>query len=236
MSGTFALDGVRVAIVGAGGGIGAASARLAAECGAQVIAVDRAAPETLAAEIGGEACACDVTDPAAVAALAGAVGDIDGLVYAAGVQPYGAWPGEDWRTSWAKVLNVNALGAALVTEALFPALSQTSGRIVLVGSQAAQNGGPFSAPHYVFSKGGLHSYCRWLARRAAPEGVLVNAVAPGPVATAMIEPLGIDAGTLPLNRICSPEEVAGPIVFLLSPAASYVSGIVLDVNGAMSFN
>lgn len=232
----FSLDDMRVLITGANGGIGAATARLAAESGACVVLADVSAPEMLAAELGGTAHSCDVADPASVAALAGQVGTVDGLVLAAGIQPNDPWPGEDWKQNWGHVIDVNARGAVMVADAFFDGVCAAKGRVVLVGSQAAFIGGPFSPPHYVVSKGGLHAYCRWLARRAAPHGATVNAVAPGPVATAMIEGQAVNPAAMPMRRLCSAEEVAGPIVFLLSPAASYVNGVILDVNGAISFN
>jgi len=232
----FSLAGMHVLITGANGGIGAATARMAADAGARLELVDLAAPEALAAEIGATAHACDVADSVSLTALAAEVGSVNGLVVAAGIQPNDPWPGDAWKENWDYVLDVNLRGAVMLADMFFDGICQGKGRIVLVGSQAAFIGGPFSPPHYVVSKGGLHAYCRWLARRSAPRGATVNAVAPGPVATPMIEGQPVNPANMPMGRLCTAEEVAGPIVFLLSPAASYVNGIILDVNGAISFN
>ena len=111
--------------------------------------------------------------------------------------------------------------------------AQGGGRIVLVGSVSGRNGGvsPIVQPSYVASKGGVHALVRWLAQRAAPKGVLVNGVAPGPVASEMTAttPYGLDHW--PLKRLGRPEEIGWPIAFLCSPAASYFSGSILDPNG-----
>ena len=110
------------------------------------------------------------------------------------------------------------------------------GRFALVGSIAGKIGGVRAAPHYVMAKGGIHGFVRWGAKRGAPHGILVNAVAPGPVATPMTQGEPFDENTFPLRRMASVEELAAPLAFLVSPGASYVSGAVLDVNGAMHFS
>ena len=86
------------------------------------------------------------------------------------------------------------------------------------------------------SKGAIHSFVRWSSRRGAPHNVLVNAVAPGPVRTPMTAGQTFDNARFPLGRMAQAEEIAGPLVFLVSPAASYISGAVLDINGAMHFS
>ena len=86
------------------------------------------------------------------------------------------------------------------------------------------------------SKGAIHSFVRWSSRRGAPHNVLVNGVAPGPVRTPMTASQTFDNSVFPLGRMAEAEEIAGPLVFLVSPAASYVSGTVLDINGALHFS
>jgi 3-oxoacyl-[acyl-carrier protein] reductase len=110
------------------------------------------------------------------------------------------------------------------------------GRIALVRSIAGRIGGVRAAPHYVMSKGGIHSFVRWASRKGAPDNVLVNAVAPAPVATPMTQGEPFDPSGFPLKRLASADEVAGPLVFLVSPTASYISGAVLDINGAIHFS
>ncbi len=107
------------------------------------------------------------------------------------------------------------------------------GAHVFVGSLAGRTGGLIAGPHYVASKGGVHAFVKWLARRAAPHGVLVNGVAPASVETAMMTDRPVDLARIPLARKASPEEVAWPIAFLCSAAASYICGAVLDVNGGV---
>jgi 3-oxoacyl-[acyl-carrier protein] reductase len=106
------------------------------------------------------------------------------------------------------------------------------GSIVLVGSVAGRTGGtsPNTPPDYAASKGAVHALVKWLSRQAIDRGMLVNGVAPGPVQTPMTT--GFTAGRqLPLGRLGRPEELAWPIAFLCTPAASYFSGAILDVNG-----
>ena len=101
------------------------------------------------------------------------------------------------------------------------------GGIVNVSSAASRLGSPGEYVDYAASKGAVHALVKWLSRNAVGRGVLVNAVAPGPVETPMTR--GFNLGpTLPMGR---PEELAWPIAFLCTPAASYLSGAILDVNG-----
>ena len=103
-------------------------------------------------------------------------------------------------------------------------------------SIARRLGGLLSSPHYVMSKGGIHSFVRWAARKGAPNNVLVNAVAPGVVATPMTAGAPFDTSVGPLKRKAPAEEIAGPLVYLVSPSASYITGAVLDVNGGIHFS
>jgi NAD(P)-dependent dehydrogenase (short-subunit alcohol dehydrogenase family) len=97
-------------------------------------------------------------------------------------------------------------------------------------------GGLVASAHYVASKGGLHALVKWLARRGAPYGVLVNGIAPGAIDTAMTRGQPIDPAHIPLGRKGNAEEVAWPIAFLCSAAAGYITGSVLDVNGGLYMN
>jgi 3-oxoacyl-[acyl-carrier protein] reductase len=154
--------------------------------GATVELVDRNDPSDVAKDYGGTAHVCDVSERAAVLGLAQRVGAVDGLVLAAGIQPYDSWETSNWAENWQNVMAINTFGMATVAEAFFGTMTTRGGRIVLLGSQSGRNGGTFSGPHYVFTKGGVHAFCRWLARKGAAHNVLVNAVAPGPVDTPFI--------------------------------------------------
>ena len=104
---------------------------------------------------------------------------------------------------------------------------------MLVGSLAGRMGGLIAGPHYVASKGGVHALVKWLARQAAPHGVLVNGIAPASVETPMMDGQPVDLARIPLGRMARAEEMAWPIAFLCSAAASYICGAVLDVNGGV---
>ncbi|ONG53799.1 hypothetical protein BKE38_11465 [Pseudoroseomonas deserti] len=238
-AGAFSLQGRRVLVTGAAGGIGRATVRLAVEQGAQVIAVDLAAAGEIAARCGLAEADCqrlDTSDRAAVEGFVAGAGRIDGLVDTAAICPADDWMAPDWDEALQRVLAVNVGGPINLARALLPAMAaQGGGRMVFCGSIAGWMGGIVSGPHYAFSKGGLHAFIRWLARRAAPQGVLVNAVAPGPVETAMTEGRGYRPENYPLGRMAQPEEIAATAVFLLGPGAGYAAGAVFDINGATHF-
>ena len=107
------------------------------------------------------------------------------------------------------------------------------GSIVMIGSVAGRTGGTSTQTplDYSASKGAVHVVVRWLSRNAVGRGVLINGVAPGPVRTPMTKDSTIDPKVLPRGRMGEPEEIAWMIMMLLTPAAGYVSGAILDVNG-----
>ena len=133
---------------------------------------------------------------------------------------------------------MNLGGPINLLRAFMPRMKeQGHGQIALVGSVAGKVGGVRAAPHYVMSKGGIHSFVRWAAKRGAPDNILINAIAPGVVDTPMTESQTFDAtNDFPLGRKATAAEMAGPLVFLVSPAATYMSGSVVDVNGVMHFS
>ena len=242
MTNPFTLEGLRVAITGAGGGIGSTAARLAADLGADVLVSDLEAPEAVAESVReqgrrSEAAALDVTDRRAVEAWAASCGAVDALIDCAAICPFDDWTEEGWDETADRVFDVNLRGPLHLVRAFMESMAgRGGGRIALVGSIAGRIGGLVAAPHYVMSKGAIHSFVRWSSRRGAPHNVLVNAVAPGPVRTPMTASQTFDNARFPLGRMAEAEEIAGPLVFLVSPAASYVSGAVLDVNGALHFS
>ena len=242
MTNPFSLEGMRIAVTGAGGGIGSTAARFAADLGADVLVSDLEAPEAVAEAVRdrgrqSEAAALDVTDRAAVEAWTAACGAVDALIDCAAICPFDNWLEEGWDEVAERVFDINLHGPINLVRAFMASMSERGGgRIALVGSIAGRVGGIVAAPHYVMSKGAIHSFVRWSARRGAPHSVLVNAVAPGPVETPMTAGQTFDPANFPLGRMARAGEIAGPLVFLVSPAASYASGAVLDLNGAMHFS
>ena len=238
----FSLRDRRILIVGATGGIGNETAHVCACLGATVLLVDRENPDSLANQIlrnGGRAQSftCEITDRSAVESVITALGDVDGAVLLAGYCPWDDWNDDEWDSAFERVININLLGVVHVVRACLPRMVlRRRGRIVLVSSVAARMGGVKASPHYVAAKGGVAALVKWLARKAAPDGVLVNGVAPGVTDTAMIASQDLSVEAVPLKRMAAPAEIAWPIAFLCSDAASYVCGATLDVNGGLYMN
>ncbi len=247
-----ALDGTLL-ITGGSRGIGAATARLAAARGWRVCFSylrEEAAAEALAraiAEAGGRAHAvrADARREADVAALfeaaEAAYGPVTGLVNNAGVTgPIGAFA-DAAPEAIREVVETNVIGAMLAAREAVRRMSRArggrGGAIVNVSSGAATLGSPGEYVHYAASKGAIDTLTLGLAREVAREGIRVNAVAPGLVSTD-IHAAGGEPGrperiapTIPIGRAGTAEEIAEPILFLLSPAASYITGAVLRVAG-----
>ena len=139
------------------------------------------------------------------------------------------------------VMHVNVRAPLVLAMALIDQMgAQGGGFVVLVGSAAGRNGGASSGgaaeyATYAASKGGVHTMVRWLSRRAVGKNVLVNGVAPGVVRTPLVESVSknvaFDNSLFPLGRMGEPSELGWPIPLLCSPAASYMSGAFVDVNG-----
>jgi NAD(P)-dependent dehydrogenase (short-subunit alcohol dehydrogenase family) len=237
-------------ITGAGSGIGKATALRLARSGATVVLVGRtrARLEDAAAAVGragGSAlvAVADVRSSAAVDTLAAEVrhelGGLEGLVNNAGIARF-----EPLRSStveaWDDVLAANLTGAFLVTRAFLPLLEKgRAAAIVNVASTLAQQSVP-GAGAYCAAKGGLVSWTRALATELGPQGVRVNVVCPGPVATEMLtaahdaESLARLAERHALGRIGEPEDVASTIAWLLSEDARFVTGATFTVDGGFT--
>ncbi len=243
----ISLAGKAALVTGGGRGIGRAAALQLARAGADVAItyLSRAAEaESVATEIralGRRAavCAGDLADPATCERMAATVGRafgrLDCFIANAGIWPASDVPlarmsGERWRATMAANLD----GLFLSTRAALRIMGE-GGRIVLVSSTAGQRGEAFHAD-YAATKGAVIALTKSLAIECAP-GILVNCVAPGWVDTEMCAPAFAGAGrervrqTIPVGRIPSPEDIAGPIVFLCSDLARHITGEVLNVNG-----
>ena len=242
------LDGRKALVTGASRGIGAATARLLARAGCDVVVHYRAAHEAAAAVAGDVERAgrrawmlrADLADLDAARKLAADVesqaGGLDILVHNAGIWTHGRIESMP-RAVWSETMNLNLDSVFALTQAALPMLRRsTHAAIVAVTSTAAQRGEAEHA-HYAASKGALVSFTKSLAVELAP-GIRVNAVAPGWVATDMAKSAlagpaarrAIEAA-IPRGRVASADDVAGPIVFLASDLAAHVTGEILNVNG-----
>ena len=219
----------RCLVTGGSSGIGyATAARLAAD-GWAVTSLSRRplAPEGVQ-PIAGDASA--VTDIERALAAATLDGRLDGLVCSAGLPPSGPWDDE---AHWEEVLRVDLTAAWRAARLAWPALRAAGGAVILVGSIVGSAEGSLRSPAYAAAKAGLEGLGRSLALIGAKEGVRVNVLAPGAFDTPFDEKLfpPTTRPDIPLGRMGAPEEAAGIIAFLLSPAASYVSGSVWRVDG-----
>jgi len=241
-----------VAIVTGGSrGIGAATVKLFAECGSNVVFAYRsnaaAAEDVVRSCPGGDerviAVRADVSKMRDARKLietaAGKFGRIDTLVANAGIWPADPLPVERMaERDWDEMIAINLKGVYTVIHHAVPhMIERKAGRIIVVSSTAGQRGESFHT-HYGASKGGVISFVKGLSTELAQHHILVNCVAPGwvdtdmcvPVLTRPAEARRISSG-IPLGRVGRPEEVAMPILFLASEMASYITGEVLNVNG-----
>ncbi|AWN45167.1 2-deoxy-D-gluconate 3-dehydrogenase [Methylobacterium terrae] len=229
------LAGRTALVTGATSGIGAGIAVALARLGARVVA----------AGIGAAACEIppglalaahelDVTDGGAIAELVASLDRLDVVVNCAGI----IRRGDEHRPEvFEEVLAVNLTGTMRVCAAARPKLAETGGSIVNTASMLSFFGGGL-VPAYSASKGGVAQLTKSLAIAYAPDGIRVNAVAPGWIATPLTRALQDDparAGPIlartPLGRWGTPSDVAAAVTFLVSPAAAFMTGVVLPVDG-----
>lgn len=228
-----------VLVTGAGGGIGSAIAAACAEAGARLFLVDRDPEvEAVGERLGASALVADLAGPGAPAravedAIA-ALGGLEGVVQAAGIQIARAPLAELEEAEWARLLAVNLSATVMICKAA--AQHMKRGSIVNVGSISGRRGMP-GIVAYSATKAAVHQLTRGLAIELAP-AVRVNAVAPGYVDTPLAAGALSDEETrrriearVPLGRVAAPEEIAPAVVFLLSEEARYMSGEIVTVDG-----
>lgn len=241
------LTGRACLVTGGGSGIGRAIARRFAAEGAHVVVSGRRpgplaetaeGHEWITTAPGDVAAADDAR--AMVEAVVERHGRLDVLVHAAGVLRRGETLEETTEEEWGMDIAVNLTGTFQVVRRAIPRLRETRGAMVLVASQLAHVGSPGYAT-YCATKGGVLSMMRTLALDLGPDGVRVNALSPGVVASDMAY-VGRDfdairdnvAATLPLRRVGEPEDMAGPAVFLASDDAAWMTGQSLVVDGGFT--
>jgi NAD(P)-dependent dehydrogenase (short-subunit alcohol dehydrogenase family) len=244
------LGGLVAVITGAGSGIGRATARRFAAEGARVVAVDvdAAAGAAAADEVGGAAITCDVSSEDAVAALFADVvetyGRVDIAFNNAGIFP----PADDsildtGLDAWEHVQRVNLTSVYLCCKYAIPQMRrQGKGAIINTASFVALMGSATSQISYTASKGGVLAMTRELAVQFAREGIRINALCPGPVATPLLMELFADDPEraarrlvhVPMGRFAEPEEIAAAVAFLASDDASFITASTFVVDGGLT--
>lgn len=241
-------------VTGSSTGIGRACALALAKEGCRVaVHYNRSEDEARKAveEIessGGEALLLggDVTDAGEVERMIGEIEDrfgrLDILVNNAGSLVERRSLEDMTEDLWGRVMDVNLKSVYLCSQAALPLMKRNGGRIINITSVAARNGGGPGSVAYATSKGGVSTMTRAMAKELVSEGILVNAVAPGVITTPFHERFTPDdarekmTGAIPLGREGTPEETAGAVVYLASPAASYLVGEIVEVNGGLLMN
>ncbi len=242
----ISLAGEIALVTGASRGIGAAIADSLAAAGARVIgtATSAAGAEAIAQRLaahGGQGRVLDVTDGGAVEALIESIikeyGALSILVNNAGItrdQLLMRMRDEDWQV----ILDTNLSSVYRTSKAVLRSMMKARrGRIISIASVVGVTGNPGQA-NYAAAKAGIIAFSKSLAREIGSRGITVNVVAPGFIDTDMTRALGAEQrkmleATIALGRLGRPEDIAQAVLFLASPAAAYITGETLHVNGGM---
>lgn len=235
--GLTSLSGKTAVVTGGSRGIGAAIVRLARRCGARVAVLDLEPADDADLSV-----RCDVSDEAGVRQafeqVRGELGALDILVNNAGIAPPGRFD-EITTRAWDQTMAVDLRGVFLCIREALPQLRAGGGNVINMGSIAGRRRSMTANVAYAAAKGGVIALTRQLAYELAPENVRVNCVCPGLVDTDIIqrnvpgpERAGL-ARSIPLGRFAAPEEIATVACFLASPAAGYLTGAIIDVNGGL---
>ena len=243
------LDGKIAIISGGSRGIGAATAVLFAKAGADSIITytkNEKAAEDVVLKVRNEGRECiaikaDSADPHSAAKVVekaiSKFGKIDILVNNAGIWTYGKI-GEMDASVWHETMKINLDGMYYLTNAVVPfMIKQKTGKIINISSTAGQRG-EAEHSHYAASKGGMISFTKSIATELGPYNINVNCVAPGWVDTDLNTEIfkdkeykELEKSKIPLQRIPTSEDIAGPVLFLASDLARHITGEILNVNG-----
>jgi 3-oxoacyl-[acyl-carrier protein] reductase len=246
------LSNTTALVTGGGVGIGRWIALRLAQAGARVAVTYRnhePDPELITALDGGSdpvVVKLDATSETDVAALARTIaerfGTLDVLVNNVGGLVRRATLAELDMQLWRAVLAVNVDSTYLVTRALLPLITRGRGRVLNIASLAGHNGGGPGALAYATAKAAIFGFTRALAREVAPDGITVNALAPGFIEDTPFhdtftsaEAKAATIAAIPLGRVGAPDDVAGAVQWLASTDSSFVTGSVIDINGGQYF-
>ena len=235
------LSNKTVLITGGARGLGRAFAEAARASGADVLIADILDGHQVARDIGGAFFPVDLASPQAIQQLAAKLTRLDGLVNNAAITDSGGRTLEELDVdTWDRVMAVNVRGTWLMTRACLPALRRSRGKVVNIASDTALWGAPRLLA-YISSKGAVIAMTRGLARELGPEGITVNAVAPGLTEVEATEYVPAERHRLyrdgrAVKRAQVPADVCGAVLFFLSDDASFMTGQVLPVNGGFAMN
>jgi 3-oxoacyl-[acyl-carrier protein] reductase len=244
LSGPVDLTDKNVIVSGASRGIGRAISEALAREGANVATIDVLSTADTAAAV--EAIGrkslqiqCNIRKKVdietAIDRIANTWGHIDILVNNASVLGNSCKAFSEYlEEEWDSLLQTNLRGTFLMTQAVWPHMKrQKFGKIICLGSIAGRIGGILAGPHYCASKGGIHAFVKWAAKKGAVSGIYVNGIAPGPIVTPMTENEPYKDEMVPLGRLGQPQDIAEVAVFLASQASNFITGNIIDVNGGI---